>query len=78
VDDQPTVAVEEAAEVEERPTDVEAGSIDVPMLMRPQGLLEALPLLSCQPPTSGSCALTFHNCQKILVDTAMGPALLIH
>jgi len=45
VDDEPAVAVEDAAQEEEGPADVEIGDIDVPVLMRPQGLLEALSLL---------------------------------
>ena len=45
VDDEPTVAVEDAAQEEERPADVDVGDIDVPVLMGPQGLLEALSLL---------------------------------
>ena len=45
VDDQPTVAVEDAAQEEESPADVEKAEIDVPVLMGPQGLLEALSLL---------------------------------
>src|SRR5271166_3556076 len=45
VDDDPAVAVEDAAQEEEGPADVEMGDIDVPVLMRPQGLLEALSLL---------------------------------
>ena len=45
VDEEPAVTVEEATEVEERPADVDVRDIDVPVLMRPQGLLEAPPLL---------------------------------
>ena len=44
VDDEPAVAVEEAAEVEERAGDVDVGDVDVPVLVSAQGLLEALPL----------------------------------
>ena len=42
VDDEPAAAVEEAAEVEERAGDVEVGDVDVPVLVRPERLLEAL------------------------------------
>ena len=41
MDDESAVAVEDAAEEEEGPADVEVGDVDVPVLMRPQGLLEA-------------------------------------
>src|SRR5271167_3706660 len=44
VDDQPAVAVEDTAQEEECPTDVDVGNVDVPVLVRPQRLLEALPL----------------------------------
>src|SRR6516165_12099901 len=44
VGDESAAAVEEAAEVEEGPGDVDVGDIDVPVLMGPQRLLEALPL----------------------------------
>jgi hypothetical protein len=45
VDEEPAAAVEQTAEVEERPADVDVRNIDVPVLVRPQGLLEALPFL---------------------------------
>ena len=54
VDDEPAVAVEHAAEEEEGPADVEVGDIDVPVLMGPQGLLEALSLLGGLPPLGAS------------------------
>src|SRR6185437_5610096 len=44
VDDEPAVAIQQAAEVEERAGDVEIRNIDVPVLVGTQGLLEALPL----------------------------------
>jgi len=44
VNDESAVAVEDAAQEEEGLADVEVGDIDVPVLMRPQGLLEARPL----------------------------------
>ena len=53
VDDEPAVAVEDAAQEEECPADVDVRDIDVPVLMRPQGLLEALPLPGGLP-TAGS------------------------
>src|SRR5947209_837025 len=43
VDDEPAAAVEEAAEVEEGPGDIDVRDVDVPVLVGPQGLLEALP-----------------------------------
>src|SRR5215813_7167791 len=43
VDDEPAAAVEEAAEVEEGPGDVDVGDVDVPVLMGPQWLMEAFP-----------------------------------
>ena len=43
VDDEPTAAVEQAAEVEERAGDVDVGDVDVPVLVGPQGLYEAFP-----------------------------------
>jgi hypothetical protein len=42
VHDVAAVAVEDAAQEEEGPADVEVGDVDVPVLMRPQGLLESL------------------------------------
>ena len=50
VNDESAVAVEDAAQEEESPADVKVGDIDVPVLMRPQGLLEALPLAGWSPP----------------------------
>ncbi len=44
VDDEPTAAVEQAAEVEERPGDVDVRDVDVPVLMHAERLLEAFPL----------------------------------
>src|SRR5262249_41756044 len=44
-DDEPTGAIEEAAEVIERPGDVDVRDIDVPVLVGAQRLLEALALL---------------------------------
>src|SRR6185437_10603710 len=44
VDDEPAAAIEEAAEVEEDAGDVEVRDIDVPVLVGPQGLVEARPL----------------------------------
>src|SRR5262249_53407520 len=44
-DDEPAAAVEQAAEVEEGPGDVDVGDVDVPVLMGPQRLVEALALL---------------------------------
>ena len=44
VDDEPAAAVEQAAEVEERPGNVDVRDVDVPVLMGPQRLLEALSL----------------------------------
>src|SRR5262249_49027656 len=43
VDDESTVAVEEAAEVEERPGDIDVRDINMPVLVGPQGLLKARP-----------------------------------
>ena len=40
----------------EGPADVEVGDIDVPVLMRPQGLLEALPLAGWSPPSRSQFA----------------------
>jgi hypothetical protein len=45
VDDEPAVAVEDGAEEEEGPADVDVGDVDVPVLMRPRWLLETLALL---------------------------------
>src|SRR5512135_151075 len=56
VDEEPAVAVEEATEVEERPADVEVRDIDVPVLMRPRGLLETPPLLRGLPPAGRELA----------------------
>src|SRR6266511_4327580 len=42
MDDEPAAAVEEAAEVKERPGDVDVGDVDMPVLVDPQGLLKAL------------------------------------
>src|SRR5258708_11372583 len=42
VDDEPAAAIEQAAEVEERAGDVDVRDIDVPVLVGPQGLHEAL------------------------------------
>src|SRR5579885_571258 len=44
VGDEPAAAVEEAAEVEEGPGDVDVGDIDVPVLVGAERLLEALAL----------------------------------
>ena len=44
MDDEPAVAVEEAAEVEERPGDVDVRDIDVPVFVRPQGCSKPFPL----------------------------------
>ena len=41
VDDGTAVAVQNAAQVVERPADVDVGNVDVPVLMRLQRLLEA-------------------------------------
>ena len=46
VDDEPAVAVEEAAEVEERAGDVDVGDVDVPVLVGRERLLEARALVS--------------------------------
>jgi hypothetical protein len=51
VDDEPAVAVEDAAKEVERPADSDVGNIDVRVLMRPHRLLEALPLLRGLSPT---------------------------
>ena len=45
VDEEPAVAVEDAAQEEECPADINMRDIDMPVLMRPQRLLEALALL---------------------------------
>src|SRR5215471_9906258 len=42
VDEEPAVAIEEAAEVKERPGDVDVRDVDVPVLVGSQRLLEAL------------------------------------
>src|SRR5215831_1950088 len=44
VDDEPAVAIEEAAEREERAGNVDVGDIDVPVFVGPPGLLKALAL----------------------------------
>ena len=49
-DEEPAAAVEQAAEVEECTTDVDIRYIDVPVLVRPQGLLKAFPLPGRFPP----------------------------
>jgi hypothetical protein len=49
VHDEAAVAVEDAAQEEEGPADFEMGDIDVPVLVGPQGLLEALPLAGWRP-----------------------------
>jgi hypothetical protein len=54
VHDETAVAVEDAAQEEEGPADVEVGDIDVPVLVRPQGLLEAGPLLGRLSPRGAS------------------------
>src|SRR5260370_22046714 len=41
VDDEPAVAIQEAADGEERPGDVDERDIDVPVFMHPERLLEA-------------------------------------
>src|SRR5262245_14209170 len=41
VDDEPAAAVQEDAEVEEGPGDVDIRDIDVPVLVGPEGLVEA-------------------------------------
>src|SRR5208282_1679916 len=56
VDDEPAVAVEDAAKEVERPADIDVGDIDVPVLMRPHRLLEALPLLGRRSPTGSQLA----------------------
>src|SRR5689334_22679152 len=45
VDDVAAEAVQDAAQIVERPADVPVGDIDVPVLMRCQGLAEACALL---------------------------------
>src|SRR5712671_1330159 len=45
VDEEPAVAVEDAAQEEECPADINIRDIDMPVLMRPRRLLEALALL---------------------------------
>src|SRR3954453_19738968 len=45
VDDEPAVAVEDAAQEEECPADINMRDIDMPVLMRQERLLEALALL---------------------------------
>ena len=53
VNNEPAVAIEEAAEVVERAGDVDVGDIDVPVFVGTQGLLKALALFSrvcdCEP-----------------------------
>ena len=49
VDDEPAVAVEDAAKEKECTADVDIRDIDVPVLMRPHWLLEALSLLGGLP-----------------------------
>jgi hypothetical protein len=49
VDDKAAVAVEDAAEEEEGPADIEVGNVDVPVLVRLQGVLEALPFAGGRP-----------------------------
>jgi len=44
MDDQPAVAVEDAAQVVKRPADVQVREVDVPVVMRTAGLVETLPL----------------------------------
>src|SRR5208282_3698718 len=61
VDDESAVAVEDAAQEVEGPADVEVGDIDVPVLMRPQGLLEALPLAGWSPPSRSQFAGRFEH-----------------
>ena len=46
VDDVPAAAVEQAAQVVERPADVDVRDVDVPVLVGPQRLLEARALLT--------------------------------
>jgi hypothetical protein len=43
VDNEPVTAVEQAAEVEEGPGNVDVRDVDVPVFVRPKGLLEAFP-----------------------------------
>src|SRR5512135_119102 len=43
VDNEPAATVEEAAEVEERPGDVDVRDVDVPVFVGPQRLLKAFP-----------------------------------
>src|SRR5512135_1845452 len=45
VDDEPAVAVKDAAQEEEGPADVEIGDVDVPVNVRRRRLIEASPLL---------------------------------
>jgi len=56
VDDEPAVAVEEAAEVEEGAGDVDVRDVDVPVLVGPQGLVEARPLEGGRPRLAGQLA----------------------
>src|SRR5512135_307707 len=51
-DEGPAVAVQDAAQEEEGPADVEVGDIDVPVLVGPHRLLEARPLLGRLSPTA--------------------------
>ena len=45
VADEQAIVLQDAAKEVERPADIDMGHIDVPVLMRPHRLLEALPLL---------------------------------
>ena len=56
VDDEPAVAVEDAAQEEECPADINMRDIDMPVLMRPQRLLEALALLGGLPASARELA----------------------
>jgi hypothetical protein len=62
VHDEPAVAIEDAAKKEESHSDVNICDIDVPVLMRPQWLLEATPLL-------GRCSQTGSEFAGRLEDT---------
>src|SRR5512135_69302 len=56
VDDEPAVAVQDAAQEEEGPAAVEIGDVDVPVLVRPHRLLEARPLRGGFSPTGSELA----------------------
>ena len=61
VNDESAITVEDAAQEEEGPADIEVRDVDVPVLMWPQGLLEALPFAGWSLPSRSQLVGRFEH-----------------